>query len=161
MSTKLSYNVSDEASVKKAFNTLMVKYANDKSAVLDLMDQNAIAVANADAWTTELKQDVEVMQDWVAGQQVYVGELRKYNDVRYVVVQSHVTQADWTPPQVPALFTVKPVPQPGQNYPDWIQPTGAQDAYALGERVHHNNLDWESQYAANVWEPGVFGWIQI
>ena len=161
MSTKLSYNVSDEVSVKKAFNTLMVKYANDKDTVLDLMDQNPLAVANADGWSTELKQDVEVMQDWVAGQQVWIGELRKYNDVRYVVVQSHITQADWTPPQVPALFTPKPVPGPGQLYPDWVQPTGAQDAYALNARVRHNNANWESQYAANVWQPGVFGWIQI
>lgn len=45
--------------------------------------------------------------------------------------------------------------------PDWIQPTGAQDAYALGAQVRHNNKNWQSTLSANVWEPGVFGWVEI
>jgi hypothetical protein len=54
---------------------------------------------------------------------------------------------------------------PGQpappGYPAWIQPTGGHDAYPLGARVSHNGSNWESTYANNVWEPGVFGWIII
>lgn len=45
--------------------------------------------------------------------------------------------------------------------PAWIQPTGAHDAYPLGAKVTHNGFNWESTFASNVWEPGVFGWIQI
>jgi hypothetical protein len=45
--------------------------------------------------------------------------------------------------------------------PEWIQPTGAQDAYPLGARVTHNNQVWESTVDANVWEPGVFGWVVV
>ena len=49
-----------------------------------------------------------------------------------------------------------------EGYPDWVQPTGAQDAYPLGARVSHNGQDWENTgSAANVWEPGVFGWVVI
>jgi len=44
---------------------------------------------------------------------------------------------------------------------EWIQPTGAPDAYALNDIVTHNGYTWRSDYAANVWEPGVFGWTQI
>lgn len=44
---------------------------------------------------------------------------------------------------------------------EWIQPTGAGDAYALGAHVMHNGHEWVSNYAANVWEPGVFGWTQV
>ena len=44
------------------------------------------------------------------------------------------------------------------GYPSWVQPTGAHDAYALGAKVKHKNQNWVSGYAANVWEPGVFGW---
>ena len=51
-------------------------------------------------------------------------------------------------------------PEPN-TYPAWIQPLGAQDAYQIGDRVAHNNLNWESTHANNVWEPGVFGWTQI
>lgn len=47
------------------------------------------------------------------------------------------------------------------GYPAWVQPTGAHDAYGLGDRVTHNEATWESSYAANVWEPGVFGWTQL
>jgi hypothetical protein len=43
----------------------------------------------------------------------------------------------------------------------WVQPTGASDAYALGARVTHNGQTWESTVAANVWEPGVFGWVVV
>ena len=42
--------------------------------------------------------------------------------------------------------------------PAWVQPTGAGDAYALDALVTHNGSTWKSLFAANVWEPGVFGW---
>lgn len=44
------------------------------------------------------------------------------------------------------------------GYPVWVQPTGSTDAYNVGDRVAHNGQNWESNTAANVWEPGVFGW---
>lgn len=48
------------------------------------------------------------------------------------------------------------------GYPAWVQPTGAQDAYAMGARVTHNGQNWENTgSAANVWEPGVFGWVVV
>jgi hypothetical protein len=42
----------------------------------------------------------------------------------------------------------------------WRQPTGAHDAYPLGATVSHNGKTWESSVAANVWEPGVSGWME-
>lgn len=42
--------------------------------------------------------------------------------------------------------------------PQWVQPTGAHDAYALGALVTHAGKTWRSTTPANVWEPGVFGW---
>lgn len=44
------------------------------------------------------------------------------------------------------------------SYPDWVQPTGAHDAYAVGAIVRHNSTLWISTVNTNVWEPGVFGW---
>lgn len=49
----------------------------------------------------------------------------------------------------------------GGGYPAWVQPTGGHDAYGLGARVAHKGSNWESTVAANVWEPGVFGWNVI
>jgi hypothetical protein len=51
------------------------------------------------------------------------------------------------------------VPPGDEPYiPDWVQPSGAHDAYPLDALVRHNGSVWKSLYAANVWEPGVFGW---
>lgn len=47
---------------------------------------------------------------------------------------------------------------PGQPLP-WIQPTGAHDAYQMGDKVSHNGEVWVSQVNDNVWEPGVYGWV--
>ena len=43
----------------------------------------------------------------------------------------------------------------------WVQPTGAHDAYDVGDRVLHNGKTWESISAPNSWEPGVYGWIEV
>lgn len=47
--------------------------------------------------------------------------------------------------------------QPTQ-YSPWVQPGGAGDAYASGEKVTHNDYIWISLVSDNVWEPGVYGW---
>ena len=43
----------------------------------------------------------------------------------------------------------------------WVAPTGAHDAYQTGDRVTHQGQTWESTIDANVWEPGVHGWIAV
>lgn len=42
--------------------------------------------------------------------------------------------------------------------PAWVQPTGAHDAYQIGNKVTHNGSVWTCTVANNVWEPGVYGW---
>ena len=46
------------------------------------------------------------------------------------------------------------------SIPVWVQPTGAHDAYKKDDRVSHNGNTWTSTVAANVWEPGVYGWTK-
>ena len=43
---------------------------------------------------------------WIANENVLVGTRRLYNAIEYTCLQAHITQADWTPPQVPALWQV-------------------------------------------------------
>lgn len=45
--------------------------------------------------------------------------------------------------------------------PAWVQPTGAHDAYALGAQVTHNGQVRQSTVNANVWQPGVYGWVVV
>ena len=48
-----------------------------------------------------------------------------------------------------------------EEYPAWVQPTGAHDAYAQGAKVSHKGKKWTSDVANNVWEPGVYGWTEV
>lgn len=49
------------------------------------------------------------------------------------------------------------------GYPAWVQPTGAHDAYNIGDRVSFEGKNYESVIAANVWSPSVYpaGWKAI
>jgi hypothetical protein len=93
-----------------------------------------------------------------------VGKAYKINDVfqyeskLYRVEQAHTSQEDWKPNELPALYTE--IAPPG-TIPEWKQPTGAQDAYKKGDKVTYNGKTWESLYDANVWAPGVYGWVEI
>jgi hypothetical protein len=57
--------------------------------------------------------------EWVAGESVSVGTRRTYDGVTYECLQAHVTQSDWVPPAVPALWRVYEEPQePGDEWVD-------------------------------------------
>jgi len=163
MSALLTYLTTDEASVKKAFNQLMPLYAGDKQQVLAALKNNPIAVANADDWEVELSETIEIVQEWKVDEQVTIGMIRKYNGIRYTCIQAHTTQSDWIPSIVPALWKAMIEIPPTQQYPDWVQPTGAHDAYNIGARVMYNNQNWESTINSNVWVPGAVQglWIII
>lgn len=49
----------------------------------------------------------------------------------------------------------------GDEVAEWVQPTGAQDAYDVGDRVSHNGMVWECTSPSNVYEPGVYGWVVV
>lgn len=73
---------------------------------------------------------------------------------------AHTTQADWTPPTVPALWAAVRQTE-GPTVDPWVQPTGSSDAYQVGDRVTFEGQTWESTAANNVWSPGVFGWVVV
>ena len=49
----------------------------------------------------------------------------------------------------------------GDEVAEWVQPTGAQDAYHIGDRVLYNSVVWECISDNNVYAPGVYGWEQV
>ena len=101
---------------------------------------------------------VELFPLWGAGIAFEADQRIRYGDKLYRCVQSHTSQEDWEPPAVPALWTE--VAKPGE-IPVWKQPTGAQDAYMTGDKVHYPDAAGDiyvSTIDNNVWEPGVYGW---
>lgn len=95
---------------------------------------------------------------WAAGIVYPVGYRAQYKDALYRCEQAHQSQAGWEPPNVPALWTE--IAEPGE-IPVWKQPTGAQDAYMTGDKVHYpdeNGPVYVSTVDNNVWAPTVYGW---
>lgn len=76
----------------------------------------------------------------------------------YKCLQDHISQPDWKPSEAVSLWVE--VPDPAIEWPDWVQPIGAHDAYAKGDKVTHNDKHWISDIDANVYEPGVYGWTE-
>lgn len=106
-----------------------------------------------------LAQPMAMYDEWSAESVAYtLNDIRQYNGLLYRCVQAHTSQESWTPEAAASLWTR--IADPAQEWPEWIQPTGAHNAYAQGARVSHNGKHWISDVGANVWEPGVYGWTE-
>ena len=119
----------------------------------DLIRQAAEFLSDSDAL-----DGVELFPAWTLDRAYDAGQRVRYGNKLYRCEQAHTSQSDWTPPETPALWTE--VSKPGE-IPVWRQPTGAQDAYNLGDRVRYPDAGgdvWVSTVDNNVWEPGVYGW---
>lgn len=85
--------------------------------------------------------------DWIANELVTLGQRRIYAEIEYQCLQSHVTQADWTPPATPALWAVVLPPSS-----DWQPYT----AYAVDDEVGYLGSDYKCLQAHTSlpgWEP--------
>lgn len=111
------------------------------TAISTLTDEAALEVA-------------ELFLPWEKETPYVAGDRRTHVGLLYKCIQSHTSQADWTPDITPALWVRISV----EEWPEWVQPTGAHDAYELGAQVSHNEKHWISNIPANIYEPGVYGW---
>ena len=120
--------------------------------------------ADADAMTAdELAACAPLFDAWDGGSVAYsVDDIVAYDGALYRCAQAHTSQAGWTPDTTRALWTPMGVSADDpEAVPEWVQPTGAHDAYAKGSHVMHGGVEWVSDLDANVWEPGVSGWTQV
>jgi len=102
-------------------------------------------------------QGIELFPLWKTDTAYEVGERIRYNEVLYKCVQAHTSQAQWTPDITPALWTEVSI----DEWPEWKQPTGAQDAYRIGDKVSHLGKHWVSTLDYNTYEPSVYGWDEV
>ena len=96
------------------------------------------------------------LPQWVVGHPYVVDERLQYNGVLYRVVQVHTSQADWTPDKTPALFVSVSL----DEWPEFVQPTGAHDAYNKGDKVTLEGKHYISLIDGNVYSPAAYpaGW---
>jgi hypothetical protein len=99
-----------------------------------------------------------VYEPWEAGKVCKTGQYLTYgkNGVGdpqlYKVAQDHTSQADWTPDKTASLYI--PIGLDDSGYPIWSQPTGAHDAYNVGDIVDHDGTLYESLINGNTTVPG-------
>ena len=99
---------------------------------------------------------VDLFVNWSEGIAYEVGDRVKFGDTLYKCVQAHTSQSDWTPDVVPALWTRVTV----EEWPEWVQPIGAQDAYMTGDKVTFQSHHYISLIDNNTWSPADYprGW---
>ena len=99
---------------------------------------------------------VELFPMWAIGRDYAVGDRVQYGGILYKCVQVHTSQADWTPDITPALFVVVSL----DEWPEFVQPTGAHDAYNKGDKVTFEGKHYISLIDANVYSPTAYpaGW---
>ena len=102
-----------------------------------------------------------VTLEWIQNEYVYSGWTRSYSGVTYVAIQEHLTQISWVPPLTLNVLWKKYVDP--SVIPDWVQPTGAGDAYNIGDKVKFEGAVYESLLNANVWSPTAYpaGWTKL
>ena len=114
------------------------------------------------------KPDADGVYPYVYNMGIYEGMLVRDDDgVLYRSItgtQERPTELLYHPKYVPTLL--EKVEEggeeaPSEEYPEWVRPTGAHDAYAQGAKVSHNGKKWTSNIENNVWEPGVYGWTEV
>lgn len=147
-------------------------YAEGHNAAVTIMNVDAPTVALAEAMRPVLMKAVAFLDDtdasvvpmffpdWDGNSHEYaVGDRVRYNDTLYKCLQAHTSQATWNPKDAPSLWAR--IDDPAVEWPEWVQPTGSTDAYAVGAKVSHNGKHWVSTVSGNVWEPGVYGWDEV
>jgi len=95
-------------------------------------------------------------EPWRPGIRVLAGTAVTYDGVAYTVIQSHITQADWTPGKAPALFAMAAQPAAGA---DWRPGTAYQvgDVAADGgefymcRQAHTSQAGWEPRNVPALW----------
>ena len=117
-----------------------------------LIEQLTVTMSDETALT-----GVELFPMWAIGMAYAAGDRVQHGGILYKCVQAHTSQADWTPDATQALWVVVSI----EEFPEWVQPTGAHDAYNIGDKVSYNGQRYICTTDANVYAPGVYGWDLI
>ena len=139
-------------------------YSYNNGAVMVVQDHNrTIYTPEQTPALFSFYRDNTTDLEWMEGEKVEVGWTRMYEGKKYECLQAHQTLSTWTPDVTPALWKEIVVVV---DIPVWVQPTGAHDAYNIGDKVHFPTITdpvYESLINANVWSPIVYaaGWRKL
>lgn len=120
------------------------------------IEKAAVSLSDEDAL-----EAVELFPNWTPDNTItyHVDDRVQYEGILYKCLQEHAPQEVWTPVAAPSLWAKVLIPDVNV-IPEWEQPSST-NPYQVGDKVTHNGKTWECTVANNVWEPGVYGWVEV
>lgn len=136
----------------------------------EVLEQISLAlsyvVQNQDQFSdAQALQVSAIYPEWHVDVDYRTGQICRYQSQLYRCVQNHTSQAEWTPDTASSLWDAVTI-DPETGYDVWTQPSGAHDAYNIGDRVLYPDADgqvYESLINGNTWSPDAYpaGWKLI
>ena len=154
--------VSDPLDVDKAYREEVERRSQLEIATTMLVRSGARTMTDAQLLEVPLLfEEYEVGRDYAAG------DVFRHDGELYRVAQAHTSQAQWVPGEdgTESLYTHITI-DPETGYDVWQQPTGAHDAYGIGDRVLYPDAEgrvYESTIDGNTWSPEEYpqGWREV
>lgn len=107
----------------------------------------------------EALEAIELHPSWDIGITYEVGYKVRYNNILYICLQAHTSQAGWEPDIATSLWARVLIPDP-EVIPVWEQPDST-NPYMTGDKVHYPTIEdpiYQSTIDNNIWAPNVYGW---
>lgn len=147
---------SENASIKKEKDKLEGTIATGKAAT----DGYRKMLEKATELAGGVMRLASELPTYEVGHTYQAGDVFSKGTSMFIVIQAHTSQADWIPGQVPALYREIEAVETTGAISEFVQPTGAHDAYHKGDRVLYKGQVYESLIDANTYAPDAYpqGW---
>jgi hypothetical protein len=148
----IKYNIPDHLIVRAIKNT------TENKAVSSIVFVQMAQDGTLDDIT--ISEHPNMFPEWDENWTGKAGTILREGDTLYRSIHDITNTAqNVKPSDNPSMWTR--ISDPAEEYPEWIAPIGAHDAYATGDKVTHSEKKWISTADGNVWEPGVYGWEEV
>ena len=117
--------------------------------------------------TPEQKEEIlDKYPVWEVDTDYNAGDIINYENVLYVIVQAHTSQANWLPSEVSSLYKLHlsdELEDGTEVISEWKQPQGEHDSYHTGDKVEYEGKIYESTIDNNTWSPSdnPQGWEKV
>lgn len=155
------YGVSEDASISELNEA--IKKASQETTHTNEVNATMFKIAQMTAMTFTDEQALEVKDiydPFEVGRSYKQDEFFTYNGELFKVVKDHTSEAQWVPGEIGTESLYTKITLNDAGYPIWKQPTGAHDAYNIGDIVEYNGQLYKSKIDGNTYAPDAYpdGW---
>ena len=135
-------------------------FAKQNGTWVDPIDVVAKLLMRSDIPEDEARVMHNYYPEWGIGVDYKQGWVIQYNGNLYKIAQDHTSQSQWVPGETGTESLYTSITVSSEGHPYWQQPTGAHDAYNIGDIVLYKDKLYKSLINGNVWSPDVYpmGW---